>query len=338
MKKLLNAFHEADRSGRLFFSGSSILIALSGGPDSVCLALLLRSLRRSRRFRLAAAHVHHGLRTAADADARWAGDFCARQGIEFHLLKIDARARASAASESVEEAARQARYAALLDLAKSHRFDTLATGHTADDQAETVLMRLAMGSGLWGLAAIPPVRVERGIRIVRPLLGIRKRDVLDGLKRAGAAYRVDRTNASLRFLRNRIRRELLPRMTVSLNPRIAEHLADMASDAREWRVWAEKRAEDWLRRSAVVRKGAVHVDARSLQRLPAPLRTVVYFRIASRLTGRGQHLRREHVRQTEALLAATRPTAGQPLALGLSVRMSLVSGRMRMRWTLRRPV
>lgn len=325
-----------DRSGRLFPPHSSVLIALSGGPDSVCLTLLLKAFRRSRSLRLAAAHVHHGLRASADTDARWVKEFCRRQGLECYVLQVDVRGRAKREQASVEEAARRARYEALLRLARKKKFDILVTAHTADDQAETVLMRLATGSGIWGLASISSVRTEKRVRIVRPLLEVSKKDLLAALKRARAAFRTDRSNASADFLRNRVRQELMPRLARRLNPRIAEHLSYVASDAAAWRAWADEEAGVFLRRFARRSGKTLRVSVKSLRGLPPPLRVPVFFKICETLTQKGQHLRREHIRQIEELLEERGPSERR-LASGLTVRKTLAKTGPQIAWSAARP-
>lgn len=330
MKRLLNELR--DSSFRLIPRHASVLIALSGGPDSVCLTKLLKTCRKSRALRLAAAHVNHGLRRSAAADERWVRRFCRDEGLEYFSLRVNVKQRARSESESIEEAARHARYRALVDLARREGFDRLATAHTADDQAETVLMRLASGSGLWGLAAIPVARTERGIQIIRPLLGISKSDILAALKRARASYRTDRSNTSLRYLRNRVRVQVIPYLSRTLNPRMAEHLSDLAADAGAWRSWADREASTFIARHLRCRAGEMRASVGAFKKLPAPIRIPVYFKICEGLTRREQHLRREHIRQIEALLEG-RGEVGLRLAQGLVVRRSAGKNSPQIVWS-----
>lgn len=302
MKRLLNEFHRAVRARDFFPPGSSVLIALSGGPDSVCLALLINAVRASFKLRVAAAYVDHGLRAQARADGTWVKRFCAEHGIPLHIARARVRERAAKASESIEEAARQARYEALNRIALRNGCSIIATGHTADDQAETVLMRLASGSGLWGLSGIPASRIQGGVRLVRPLLGLSKQEILAGLKRAGVRYRADRSNRSPRYLRNRIRHEALPLLTDRINPRVREHLSDLADDAGRWRAWAEAEAFDFIRRHGRRRGSQLSFGAAAFLKAAEPLRVPVCVKALGILSGREQHLRREHIRQFEALL------------------------------------
>jgi tRNA(Ile)-lysidine synthase len=303
LKRLLNELHRADRANSFFKPDSSILIALSGGPDSVCLTLLINALRESKRLRVAVAHVNHGLRSSADRDEVWVRQFCEARKIPFYSARIRVAARALKERESVEEAARRARYEALIRIAHKNGFELLATGHTADDQAETVMMRLAGGCGLWGLAGIPTRRTaSSGVSVIRPLLGIPKQDVLDALKRARVKFRTDSTNRSSQFLRNRVRFEALPLLRKRINPRIDSHLAELAADAGRWRSWAEGEALRFIHRHGARRSGKITFGSRAFEKLAEPLRAPVFIKIMELISGREQHLRREHFRQLETLL------------------------------------
>ncbi len=331
MKRILNALQPADRSHRFFPSGSSILIALSGGPDSVALALIIKSLANNRRIRLAAAHINHGLRPEADRDESWVRRWCDQQGIECFTDRVAKRLKARLNTESIEEAARRVRYDALVGLMVKNGFSRLATAHTADDQAETVLMRLGTGSGLAGLAGIPAVRIERGITVIRPLLQISKSDLLEFLKRKKITFLRDRSNASKRFLRNRIRLKLLPDLRSLLNPRIDEHLADLASDAASWRAWSETWAKQFIKKYIYKTRRELIVRVDELSACPEPLRVAVYFKIAEMLTGQDQHLRREHIRQIESLVAGS--TAGERiLACDVRIRRYPTTDGDRIAW------
>ena len=187
--------------------GQTVLVALSGGPDSCALLQALCRLRKRLQCRLAAAHDHHRLRGAeADDDAAHAADFAASLSVPFTQRQADVRGFAAERKLSLEAAARQVRYHLLADAAGELGADLIATGHTADDQAETVLLNILRGSGLDGLAGIAPVRDN----IIRPLLTLTRADVLAYCQASGIEYRSDSSNQDLRFTRNRIRHELLP--------------------------------------------------------------------------------------------------------------------------------
>ena len=229
----------------LLTPGLRLAVGLSGGADSVA---LLRGLNeRSGELGLVvhAAHLHHGLRGAeADADRDFCFELAHRLGLAFHEARVDTAAAArpdpatAKAAETIEEAARRLRYGWFRELMGSGVVDAVATAHTRDDQAETVLAKFLRGAWSRGLSGIHPiVRFPEG-RILRPLLGTTRAEIEAWLGALGQSWREDSSNRHLTFTRNRIRLELLP-LLEGWNPRLREHLAQMADLAREEEAWWE---------------------------------------------------------------------------------------------------
>src|SRR5437879_11536819 len=181
--------------------GEHVVIGVSGGADSTALLSVLTSLTSAYRLRLSALHVDHRLRPESWRDAEHVQALGARLGVPVAVIPA-----AASSNGPLEAAARQARYAALERHANQIGADRIALGHTADDQAATVLMRLLEGAGLRGLAGIPPTRG----RIIRPLLDPRRHALVAHLHAVGLDWVEDPTNGDLKFLRNRIRHEVLP--------------------------------------------------------------------------------------------------------------------------------
>jgi tRNA(Ile)-lysidine synthase len=222
-------------------SGAHLLVAVSGGPDSTALLAGLAELAPGRGLVLTAGHVEHGLRGAAGAaESRAVQALAARLG-----LACVVRAATVAPGPGVEARARRARYRALASMATAVGATHIATGHTQDDQVETVLLRLLRGSGRGGLGAMRPVRG----RLVRPLLGVSRADVRRFLVERDLDFARDLSNADLRFTRNRIRRLLLPLLQQEFNPRLAPALAALAERWRE--------EEDFLAAAAAARAAEV---------------------------------------------------------------------------------
>lgn len=217
------------RARRVFSRGERILVALSGGPDSVTLLSLLAELAPSWRLDLHAVHLNHGLRgEEAEEDARFAARVCAGLGIPFRCESIDLLRR-HGKGRSLQEAAREARYEALARIGRDLAADRIALGHTADDQAETLLMWMLRGAGMTGLAGIPPARAGT---FIRPLLEVSRSEIIDYLEARAVPYRMDSSNASTRYLRNRIRHELMP-LLKQFNPSVVEVLGRQADIFRE---------------------------------------------------------------------------------------------------------
>jgi tRNA(Ile)-lysidine synthase len=228
-KQIAGAVISFARRYRCLSPGERIVVAVSGGPDSTALLHVLHRLCPARNLALHVAHVHHGLRGAeADEDAAFVQKTASDLGLPHETLRVDVRRRAQQDRSSLAVAARAARYEALEAVRVRCGASCVATAHTMDDQAETVLMRLIRGTGPAGLAGIPS---RRGT-IVRPLLSVRRASLAVYLGARGISFRIDSSNADLRQARNRIRGELLP-LLCSYNPRIVPALARLADMARE---------------------------------------------------------------------------------------------------------
>lgn len=240
---MLQIVQRTIRQHDLIPSGAHLLLAVSGGADSTALAVALAALRRRHRWRLTLAHLHHGIRGAeADADAQFVRRLAGRLKAGFVTEKIEVPRLARRRRVSLEMAAREARYAFLTRAARRVGAEVIATAHTADDQAETILLRLARGAGPRGLAGIP-YRVMRHDRlVVRPLLDVTRRQVERFLKKRGLAWREDTSNLDLGPLRNRVRHEILPQWEARLNPNVRETLRRMAEVLREEDDWMDAEA------------------------------------------------------------------------------------------------
>ena len=218
---------------RLIRDGDRILIAVSGGADSMALLHVLDCLRPDLGCSLSVAHLHHGLRGAdADADAAFVQEQAAARGIECAVGRVDVAGIARAEKISVEMAARRARYAFLADVALASGAVAIATGHTLDDQAETVLLKLSRGAGSTGLGGICHESLLNRTRVIRPLRDCRRADVERMLREAGIAWREDVSNEDLGMLRNRIRHQVLPLLARDINPNIVEVLSRTAEILR----------------------------------------------------------------------------------------------------------
>ena len=253
------------------------LVAVSGGPDSIALLRVLLTVRGGDG--LTVAHLNHALRgPESDDDQAFVHKLHAslsqtHLGLLLRSTRIDIPARARAEGESVELMARLCRYDWLQQVAREQKAGWIATGHTADDQAETVLHRLLRGTGLKGLCGIPARReVLPGLFLVRPLLKVRRSEVmayLDGLRQD---FREDSSNKNLGFTRNRIRHELLPHLATRYNPAIVTVLCRLADQALEVQAEQERQAAALLRDAELPRAGSVVVfDVKSMVGQPAHL-------------------------------------------------------------------
>ena len=204
-------------------------LAVSGGADSTALLAALADLRETLGFRAVVLHVDHGLRPDSHDDARFVADLAARFGLPCHTLRARIRRRPR---ESLEMAARRTRLAFFARMTRELGLDAIATGHHADDVAETFIMRMARGAGPEGLAGLKPVSHVDGITFIRPLLGLRDSDLRAYLRRRGISWREDSTNADTSILRNKVRHVILPFLREHLDPYITEHICKSAAILR----------------------------------------------------------------------------------------------------------
>ncbi len=277
-----------------------VLLALSGGADSVLLFHLLRVYTEEKNIPFAALHVHHGIRgEEADRDADFCADLCQKAGVLFFLRREDAPAYAAGEGHGrgLEYAARRVRYAAIeAVMAENPAYGVCATAHNATDNLETVLLHMLRGSGLRGMCGIPPVR---GV-FVRPLLLVSKRDVLAAITDIGAAYITDSTNNELTYDRNYLRAEVLPRLS---------HLRE-DPEAAVSRLTANMREENSVSETLCDRFMAKYVPGHVVPRqallsLPSPVACRVLCRLAAPFLG-DETPGRQHVHAFLALLAGNR--------------------------------
>jgi len=233
---------------KMFQTGQKVGVAVSGGADSVCLLHVLRDLAARWNLHLSVLHLNHGLRGAeSEADAGFVQNLAAGFGYPF-LLR---RPELAATEDNLEQAGREARIAFFREAIADGSVDVVAVGHTRSDQAETVLFRFLRGSGTAGLAGIRPVTADG---IVRPLLAVDRAQVEQFLRERSISWREDSTNRDPRFVRNRIRHELLPALARDWNPAILQNLSNTAD-------WALAEESYWA--AEVDRLSAQHLSAQN---------------------------------------------------------------------------
>ncbi|HME94497.1 MAG TPA: tRNA lysidine(34) synthetase TilS [Methylomirabilota bacterium] len=234
------------------------MAAVSGGADSVALLDVLGELRASLGLAVSVVHVHHGLRPESDADADFVLALSARLGLPAHVERV--AVKRGPPWDGLEAESRRARHAALQRAARAVDATRIATGHTADDQAETVLMRLLQGAGPRGLGGIPPVRGW----LISPLIETRRAELVEHLRGRGLTWVEDASNRDVRFLRNRIRHDLLPFMAGLTGTSSVEALCRSAAAARAVVADLEARARGDLERLATREPVGITLDVSAL--------------------------------------------------------------------------
>lgn len=300
------------RKQDLLRPGDRVGVAVSGGADSVALLRILLELRTELGLVLSVVHLNHCLRgLEADDDEQFVHDLATRYDLPFFTAWRDVKDYAAEKKLSVETAAREVRYQYFEDLLHKNEFNKLATAHTLDDLAETVLLKLARGAGTRGLAGIyPKIGIEtfqaqrsREQAIVRPLLSVQRRDLEQYLQQIQQPWREDSTNAQLHYTRNRIRHEILPRLCAEVNPQVRRRFAEVAAIARaEEEFWQAEVQQNFAAAWSRSKQGGA-LGTSTLDALPLALRRRLIRAAAESL---GLRLEFSHVEEVLGLSESTR--------------------------------
>jgi len=300
---------EATESGQLPLNGKKIVVAVSGGADSLCLLHLLHALTPTLCCSLHVAHLNHMLRgREAEEDAAFVEAQCSLLGLPCTVERRDVGAYARSSGRSLEEAAREVRYGFLGEVARAQGATIVATGHTRDDLAETVMLHVLRGTGVHGLRGLDmvgplPCQSETGrepLLVVRPLIGAGRDDTEAYCRELGVVPRLDSSNDSPRFLRNRVRNELLP-LARELNPRFDNALVRLSCAAREDDRFISEMADVLWRRIATASKDTVRIDARAFAEAAPALQQRLVAEAMRRLIGDVRDLALRHVREVSEL-------------------------------------
>ncbi len=226
----------------LLTAGDKVVLAVSGGPDSLCLLYLLHSLASDLKISLVVAHLNHGLRPEGQLEAEGVGKIAAELSLPFEVLKTDIPSYKIAYGLSEEVAGRQARYNFLFDVAARFGAAKIALGHHLDDQAETVLLNVLRGTGVDGLAGILPIRTQAGVQLIRPLLCLRRSEIEAYCHDHDLQPYTDSSNLETNYKRNKLRHQLIPYLEERYNPRVKEALFGLAALAAADRAYLYKMA------------------------------------------------------------------------------------------------
>jgi tRNA(Ile)-lysidine synthase len=301
--------------------GRRVMVAVSGGVDSVVLFHALHRLAGSLDLDLYIGHVNHGLRgEESEGDESAVRALADKYDVPVCVARVDPkrlrRGRGSRERPTLQEAARRARYDALRAMAEDHRAERLATAHTLDDQAETVLLRIVRGSGPDGLGGIPE-RSSDGF-VVRPLLRIARDQILSYAKAQGLSWREDSSNADPAFARARLRARWLPGLRDAFNPRLLRAIGDLAEAQRRDSEWIAEIVEREAERFLTVEDRGLRIARSGWEDLPEALaRRLV--RLALRRTGAARDISRVHLERVVNTLRCGRPGSSIQLPGGLEL-------------------
>ena len=309
------------RDNCLISGQSQLLVAVSGGPDSVCLLHVLVKLREELGIKLHVSHLDHQLRGAeSKADADYVQRLANQLKLPVTIDVRDVKGYRAQRHLSLEEAAREVRYAFLAELAESIGADCVAVGHTTDDQVETILMHLIRGTGARGLRGLQPANLwqssERSLTVIRPLLPVSRQETADYCRSHQLEPRLDASNQSLHPLRNKIRHQLVP-LLKSYNPRITEALLRTARLAGEDLASLNQESARLGAGISKRQEAAIVFDKKRFLKLPAGVQRHLLREAAEEILGSLKDIESRHI---EEIIAA----AGKPAGKTLSLPMGLI--------------
>ncbi|MGY8768814.1 MAG: tRNA lysidine(34) synthetase TilS [Pirellulales bacterium] len=228
----------------------TVLLAVSGGADSVAMACALANIRPQGEGRLALVHFNHQLRgSESDQDAQFVQQLADQLNVACYVGKADVLKQSKQRGDGIEEAARNARYQFFCEQAQATGARFVATAHTADDQVETVLQRIIRGTGVAGLSGIPRSRaLTQDVSLIRPLLKFTRADVIDYLKQLNQSYRDDQSNTDLQFSRNMVRHKLLPLLREEFSADVDQAITRLSKIATDCKSFVQEEAEQLLSR------------------------------------------------------------------------------------------
>lgn len=322
---MIKKIKETISQHRLIQQGDHVIIGLSGGPDSVCLFHVLKTLRDELDTALYAVHVNHKFRPgAAEDDQAYVEKLCEESGIACIPFVYDCGAIARELGMSSEEAGRKVRYESFVKVARSLEQNgvapekiKIAVAQNAEDQAETVMLRLLRGSGPDGLAGMSYSRKEGAYQVIRPLLSIRREEIENYCREEGLGPRIDQTNSQPIYTRNKIRLELLPYLAKTFNPNITEVLIRLSKIAAEDKEYLWQEAEKEYQR---LQRTDGQLDLEGMQRLQRPIRRRVIMK-ALETAGLTQDITASHLEAADKLMKSGTSSASMDFPKNYGMRI-----------------
>ena len=301
---MIQKISEFCRTNNIIRPHETIIVGVSGGADSVCLLLVLRELQKELDFDIRVIHVEHGIRgEESRRDAGFVRELCARLGVDWEQVSVDVPAYAKAHGVGEEEGARILRYEAFEHAARECD-GSVALAHHMEDNAETIVFQMLRGSGLKGMCGMQPVRLqEDGVRYIRPLLAVSRREIEDYLEKVNQTFCTDGTNADTAYSRNKLRQVVFP-LLEEVNAQSVQHINNTANQLSMVWDYMDKQAEAAF--GAVCRvneaEGRAEVDITGIKELHPAIRNQVLYRMLALVAGRRKDISGVHVEQILRLI------------------------------------
>ena len=305
------------KQNELLEKGDRIAVGVSGGADSICLLHVLISLMQEYRLKLVAVHINHGIRgEEAERDEQFVSKFCTEYGIELRTFYYDVKRFASEEGLSVEEAGRQVRYSAFLEICREYQCNKLAIAHNKNDNAETFLFHLFRGSGIRGLSGMEANRIltegDREVRVIRPLLCVTREEIEEYLAEESIEYIIDSSNLTEEYTRNKIRHRILSYAVSEVNPQSVNNIAEAAKALKEIEEYLGSNIRLSYEQLVNQTEGILRFKVEELKAQPYVIRKGVVRRILEQLAKVQKDLEAKHV---EAVLGLMERQVGKQVHL-----------------------
>jgi len=278
----------------------TVIVGVSGGADSVCILALLNLWKREFALELIAVHVHHGLREeGANQDEQYVRALCGDLEIPLLVYHENIRQESERRKCSLEEAGREVRHEIFRDVQKKYQGSKIALAHHKNDNAETLLMNLARGTGIRGLKGIVPVNGD----IIRPLLCVERLEIETYLKEQKICYQIDETNNENIYMRNRIRNNLIPYMQENVNAKTVEHMHIVSEQLQEIQEYLQQEVNVYFDKSVYCEENAFVIQAEHFTQVPKALRSFVIQQALEQVSGKRKNIGMAHIKEIENLLS-----------------------------------
>jgi len=305
---------------RMLEKKDKVLAGVSGGPDSITLLHVLSAVKKEYSLDVLIAHLDHKFRgDESDADRKFCEGLAKKYNLEIVSGQIDVPRIAKEKGISPEEAARIERYNFFKKVAGAKGIKKIAVGHTMDDQAETVLMRLIRGAGMLGLGGMSPVKDMQGFKIIRPLIEVSRKEIEDFISQNNLRFRQDSSNEKNIFTRNKIRRELIPILEKDFNANIKEVLVNMAENLRLENEFLSRYAKRKFKSVSRNKHGGILIDIRRLKKHPEAVRKRILRAALGELKGDLRRLTYQHWKEIEDLIDDRPVNSKVDLPAGISI-------------------
>ena len=311
---MLQKIIETIKENAMFNKGDKIIVGVSGGPDSMCLLHILNTLRNTYFIDIVAAHLNHGLRGKdADEDEEYVKKFCENNNIEFYSKRVNIDELSNAWGISSEMAGREARYSFFQELFSKLDANKIAIAHNANDQCETILMRIIRGTGLEGLEGIKPVRDGR---YIRPLIKITRDEIEDYCDKNNINPRIDKTNLENIYSRNKVRLELIPYIKENFNSHIIEVVNRLGENIKVDNDFMEKKSKEFFGKYCIMTPNKVKIKSEAFNEHKALLSRMIR-KAVEVIKGNLVNFERVHV---EYVISLQRGNTGKEIELPGGIR------------------